>query len=244
MPNDCFYDYANKCDCSEDDKCGCDFPNNMAHDFSCNQTFIYPPQTKKFSRAIVSNSAPDFTAPAVLTDNTLVPDFNLYQYLDNAYGLLIFYPADFTYICPTELWAYHKEMSAFQKRNVMLLGISTDSDQSHLAWRNRSLSQGGIGALSFPLISDFKREISAAYGILSTEGLAMRASFLIDKSKIVRYQSINDEKIGRNPAETLRIIDALQFSESNGTLCPAGWHKGNMGLKRNFEDVARVLQNI
>lgn len=248
MPNDYFYDYANKCDCSEDDKCGCSFPNNLAHNFTCS-TATSPAKEKNNaaktpSRAVVSAPAPDFTAPAILHDNSLLPELNLYQYLDKAYGLLIFYPADFTYVCPTEILAYHKMLNSFNERDVKVLGISTDSVQTHLSWRATPLSKGGIGEIGFPLVADFNKTIAATYGVLNAEGLAMRASFLIDKSKIVRYQSVSDEKIGRNPTETLRIIDALQFTESNGTLCPAGWQVGQSGITQSLEDVARVLQSI
>ena len=246
MGDDCFYDYANKCDCSEDDKCGCDFPNNMPHDFSCNTPAPeQPTPNPKIKHAVLMSSpAPDFTASAVLPDNSITTNFNLYQYLDNAYGFLIFYPADFTYVCPSELVFYNKMLPEFERRRVKLLGISTDSVHAHSAWKKMPLQEGGIGQIGFPLVSDSKGEIAAAYGVLSPDGTAMRASFLLDLSKIVRYQSVNDEKIGRDPAESLRITDALQLTEKSGNVCPAGWHQGDAGINRTIEDVARYLQQI
>ncbi len=246
MSDDCFYDYANKCDCSEDDKCGCTFPNNMPHDFSCNTPAPEQPvpNPKVTHSVLMSSPAPDFTATAVMPDDTITTSFNLYQYLDNSYGFLIFYPADFTYVCPSELVFYNKMLPEFEHRKVRLLGISTDSVHAHSAWRKMPFQEGGIGQIGFPLISDPKGQIAAAYGVLSQGGTAMRASFLIDLSKIVRYQSVNDEKIGRDPAESLRITDALQLTEKSGNVCPAGWHQGDAGINRTIEDVARILQQI
>ncbi len=246
MSDDCFYDYANKCDCSEDDKCGCTFPNNMPHDFSCNTPTPEPivPTPKTTHSVLMSSPAPDFTASAVMPDDTITTSFNLYQYLDNVYGFLIFYPADFTYVCPSELVFYNKMLPEFERRKVRLLGISTDSAHAHLAWKKMSFQEGGIGKINFPLVSDIHGQIAASYGVLNADGTAMRASFLLDLSKIVRYLTINDERIGRDPAESLRITDALQFTETNGNVCPAGWHQGDAGIERTMEDVARVLQNI
>lgn len=190
---------------------------------------------------MVSSQAPGFIASAVLEDNTIIDNFDLKSYLKNSYGLIFFYPADFTFVCPTELIAHNNRVAEFEKRNVKIVGISVDSKHAHLAWKNTPVEKGGVGNLQFPLVSDINKNISRTYRVLNYEGVALRASFLIDKEGIIRHTTINDLPIGRNVDETLRVIDALQFTENKGEVCPANWQKGEEGVKATTEGVAKYL---
>lgn len=194
------------------------------------------------SSILVRSFAPNFIAPAVLTDNNIEPDFNLYEYLGDSYGLIFFYPNDFTYVCPSEIIAHNNRFAEFEKRNVKIVGISVDSVYAHLAWKKMPVNEGGIGDLRFPLVSDMTKEISLDYGILTDDGTALRATFILDREGIVRHQIVNDMAIGRNVDESLRIIDALQYSEKNGNVCPAGWRQGDEGLVTNFDAVKDFLR--
>lgn len=191
--------------------------------------------------SLVSYAAPDFTAPAVMIDNSVKEDFNLKSYLKNSYGLIFFYPADFTFVCPTELIAHNNRIKEFEKRNVKIVGISVDSIYAHIAWKNMPLEKGGIGNLQFPLISDINKNISQNYRVLNQEGLALRASFILDSKGIIRHQLVNDLPVGRNADETLRIIDALQFTEKEKKVCPANWRKGDDGIEKTIDDIADFL---
>ena len=161
--------------------------------------------------------------------------------LFRSYGLLIFYPADFTFVCPSELIAFNRRLEEFTKRNVKLVGISVDSPYAHLTWKKMPINEGGVGKLDFPLVSDLNKDISYEYGVLSEDGVALRASFLIDKNGVVRHQIINDLPLGRDVDETLRIIDALQFYEQNGDVCPANWHKGDEAINPTPQGIADYL---
>ena len=176
---------------------------------------------------LVGKPAPDFTAAAIMGNGELVNEFQLSSQIKGKYGLLFFYPLDFTFVCPTELIALDHRHDDFVKRNVNVIGISIDSQYTHLAWRNTPIDNGGIGNVKYPLVADTAHTICRNYGIETTDGsVALRGSFLIDKAGIVRHQLVNDLPLGRNIDEALRTIDALQFHEEHGEVCPAGWQSG------------------
>ena len=172
---------------------------------------------------LVGKQAPDFTVPAVLGDGSIVDDFNLRQTLEGKYGLLFFYPLDFTFVCPSELIALDHRMEQFKARNVEVIGVSIDSHFTHSAWRNTPVNQGGIGPVNYTLAADMRHDIAKAYDVESEIGVAFRGAFLIDKDGLVRSQIVNDLPLGRNMDELLRLVDALQFHEEHGEVCPAGW---------------------
>ncbi len=192
---------------------------------------------------LVTKEAPDFTAAAVLADGSIKEDFSLSD-LRRKYVVLFFYPLDFTFVCPTEIIAHSKRMDEFKKRNVEVVAVSIDSQFSHYSWRNTPVNKGGIGAVKFPMVADVKHEIAQAYGIeFADAGVALRASFLIDKEGIVRHQVVNDLPLGRNVDEMLRVVDALQFHEKHGDVCPAGWQKGEDGMTPTADGVADYLSS-
>ncbi len=189
---------------------------------------------------LVTEQAPDFVAPAVMSDGTIRDDFRLSE-LKGQYVVLFFWPLDFTFVCPTEIIAHDLRIDEFKKRGVELVGVSIDSQFTHLAWRNTLTENGGVGQVRFPMVADVKHTITQAYGIEHPEGVALRASFLIDKVGVVQHQAVNNLPIGRNVDEILRIVDALQFTEEHGEVCPAGWRKGEEGMIATAEGVARYL---
>jgi len=178
---------------------------------------------------LVAKPAPDFTADAVMPDGTFkqvkLSDFK------GKYVVLFFYPLDFTFVCPTEIVAFSDKTAEFEKRNTQVLGVSIDSKFSHLAWRNTDRKKGGLGEIKYPLIADVTKSISQSYGVLAEMGIAFRGLFLIDKNGVVQHQLINNLPLGRNIDEALRMVDALQFHEKNGEVCPANWHQGEDGMK-------------
>jgi alkyl hydroperoxide reductase subunit AhpC len=178
---------------------------------------------------LVQREAPDFTAQAVMEDGSF-KQVKLSDYRGK-YVILFFYPLDFTFVCPTEIIAFSDRASEFAERGVQLLGVSIDSHFSHLAWRNTPRSEGGIGHVDYPLIADLDKSISAAYDVLLGAGIALRGLFLIDKQGIVRHQVVNDLPLGRNVDEALRMVEALQFFEKHGEVCPANWHQGARTIK-------------
>ncbi len=191
---------------------------------------------------LVTQQAPDFTAPAVMPNGAIEENFKLSD-LRGQYVVLFFYPLDFTFVCPTEIIAHHKRMSQFKAKGVEVVGVSIDSQFTHFAWRNTPVEAGGIGAVDFPLVADVKHEIARAYGIEHPEaGVALRASFLIDRDGVVQHQVVNNLPLGREVDEMLRLVDALQFTEEHGEVCPAGWHKGEGGMKPTAEGVADYLK--
>ncbi len=191
---------------------------------------------------LVGRKAPDFTAAAVLGNGEVVNEFHLSRVIKDKYGLLFFYPLDFTFVCPSELIALDRRMPQFKERNVEVMGISIDSQFTHNAWRNTSIEKGGIGAVGYTLVADINHNICQAYGIEHPDaGVAFRAAFLIDKAGIVRSQIVNDLPIGRNIDELLRLVDALQFHEANGEVCPAGWKPGDKAMKPTTTGVADYL---
>jgi len=189
---------------------------------------------------LVTKQAPDFVAPAVMPDGSIKENFKLSD-LRGRYVVLFFWPLDFTFVCPTEIIAHHNRVVMFRERGVELVGVSVDSQFSHYAWRNTPVEKGGIGQIAFPLVADLKHEITRAYGIEHPDGVALRGSFLIDREGIVQHQVVNNLPLGREVDEMLRMVDALQFFEENGEVCPAGWHKGEAGMKGTAEGVARYL---
>jgi len=175
---------------------------------------------------LVGKAAPDFTAPAVLADGEMVDSFNLKAHLKGSYGLVFFYPLDFTFVCPSEILAYSNRVPQFEQRNVKVVAVSVDSHFTHTAWRNTAPKEGGLGPVRFPMVADLTKSIARDYDVLiEAEGIALRGTFLIDKEGIVRHQLVNDLPLGRNADEALRMVDALQFHEENGEVCPAGWNK-------------------
>lgn len=192
---------------------------------------------------LVGKSAPDFTAAAVLGSGELVEGFNLKAATKGKYTVLFFYPLDFTFVCPSELIAFDHRLQEFKERNVEVIGVSIDSQFSHFAWRNTPVNQGGIGPVGYTLVADVKHEICKAYDVECEAGVALRGSFLIDKDGVVQHQVVNNLPLGRNVDEMLRMVDALQFFEENGEVCPAGWSKGKPGMKANTAGVAEYLAN-
>jgi peroxiredoxin (alkyl hydroperoxide reductase subunit C) len=189
---------------------------------------------------LVGKAAPDFTAPAVFGNNE-IKDFTLSAQIKGKYAVLFFYPLDFTFVCPSELIAFDHRLAEFEKRNVAVIGCSIDSHFTHLAWKNTPVNNGGIGQVKYPLVADMKHEICRAYDVESAGGVAFRGSFLIDRNGVVRHQVVNDLPLGRNIDEMLRMIDALQFTEEHGEVCPAGWKKGDAGMTASPDGVAKYL---
>ncbi|MBF0304178.1 MAG: peroxiredoxin [Alphaproteobacteria bacterium] len=194
-----------------------------------------------YPTVLVGKPVPDFTAPAVMPDNEINPAFNLKTYLAGSYGLVFFYPLDFTFVCPSEILAHDHRGPAFAERNTKLVAVSVDSHFTHLAWKNTPVDKGGLGKVQFPMVADLTKSIARSFGVLMNEAVALRGTFLIDRNGLVRHQVVNDLPLGRNVDEALRMVDALQFTEEHGEVCPAGWSKGKAGMKASPEGVAKYL---
>jgi len=190
---------------------------------------------------LVGRPAPDFTAAAVLGNGDIVDSFTLSEAIKGKTAVLFFYPLDFTFVCPSELLAFDHRMAEFDKRNVVVIGVSIDSQFSHNAWRNMPVNDGGIGPVKYTLVADVKHEICQAYDVEHAAGVALRGSFLIDENGVVRHQVVNDLPLGRNVDEMLRMVDALQFHEEHGEVCPAGWNQGDKAMTASPEGVASYL---
>ncbi|MDX1454368.1 MAG: peroxiredoxin [Gammaproteobacteria bacterium] len=191
---------------------------------------------------LVGRKAPDFTCPAVLGDGKIVDDFKFLEDTKGKYRIVFFYPLDFTFVCPSELIALDHRMDQFKERNVEVVAVSIDSHFTHNAWRNTPVDKGGIGHVKFTMAADINHQIVRDYGVEAPDGsVAFRGVFLIDKDGKVMSQTVNDDPIGRNIDEIIRTVDALQFWEENGDVCPAGWQKGDAGMKANPEGVADYL---
>lgn len=190
---------------------------------------------------LVTKKAPDFTANAVLGDNTIVPDFNLYKNIGPKGAVIFFYPLDFTFVCPSELIAFDHRLKEFTDRGINVIGVSIDSHFTHLAWKNTPVNQGGIGKVGYPLVADLDKSIAANFGVLLGAGIALRGSFLLDADGTVRHAVINDLPLGRNIDEMLRVVDAMLFTNEFGEVCPAGWNKGDKGMKASTAGVAEYL---
>ena len=191
---------------------------------------------------LVGKQAPDFTASAVINGQDIVDGFTLSSY-KGQYVVLFFYPLDFTFVCPTELHAFQEKLDEFASRNTQVIGCSVDSKFSHHAWLNTPKTSGGIQGVQYPLVADITKAISADYDVLNeSEGVAFRGLFLIDKAGIVRHQLVNDLPLGRNVDEALRVIDAWQFHEEHGEVCPANWNKGDKALSATSDGIQTYFQ--
>ncbi|PTC01110.1 alkyl hydroperoxide reductase [Thalassospira xiamenensis] len=191
---------------------------------------------------LVGRKAPNFTAAAVLGSGEIVEDFKLSDAIKGKKAVVFFYPLDFTFVCPSELIAFDKRLEEFQRRGVEVIGVSIDSQFSHNAWRNTPVSEGGIGPVKYTLVADTKHSICKAYDVEHPEaGVAFRGSFLIDEEGMVRHQVVNDLPLGRNVDEMLRMIDALNFHQKHGEVCPAGWQEGDEGMQADAKGVASYL---
>ncbi|MGB9745862.1 MAG: peroxiredoxin [Bacteroidales bacterium] len=204
---------------------------------------------------LVGKKAPKFKAPTVINGNEIVQDFSLDQYVGKKYVVFFFYPADFTFVCPTEILAFQEKIKEFEARNTAVVGCSTDSEFSHWKWLQTDVKEGGIKGVKFPLVADLSKTISENYDVLAgtydynEEGEAVfqgtpqayRGLFLIDKQGIVRHQVVNDMPLGRSVEETLRMVDALQYFEEHGEVCPADWHKGQKALKATQDGIREFL---
>jgi len=190
---------------------------------------------------LVGKKAPDFTVPAVLGDGSIVDEFTLSEAIKGKYGLVFFYPLDFTFVCPSELIALDHRMEQFKSLGVEVIGVSIDSHFTHNAWRNTPVNEGGIGPVKYTLAADISHDICKAYDVESEGGVAFRGAFIIDKEGNVRSQIINDLPLGRNMDELIRLVEALQFHEEHGEVCPAGWNKGDKGMDASPEGVAKYL---
>lgn len=208
-------------------------------------------------QTLIGKKAPQFTAAAVINGNDIVEDFSLDQYLGKKEVVFFFYPLDFTFVCPTELLAFQDKLADFEERNVAVVGCSVDSQFSHFAWLNTENNKGGIKGVKYPIVSDLSKTISENYGVLASEydydaegnaissgaAVAYRGLFLIDKNGVVRHSVINDLPLGRNVDEAIRMVDALQFFEENGEVCPANWSKGKKAMKATANGVSEYLSN-
>jgi len=188
---------------------------------------------------LVTKEAPDFTAQAVLPDNSF-GEIKLSSF-KGKYVALFFYPLDFTFVCPSEIIAFDSALCEFKERNTEVIGVSVDSHFTHLAWKNTPREKGGIGNVQFPMVADITKDIARSYGILFNNALALRGFFLIDREGIVRHALVNDLPLGRNVNEAIRILDALQFTEEHGEVCPANWNKGEEAMKPTAEGVSNYL---
>ncbi|MCF6173120.1 MAG: peroxiredoxin [Campylobacteraceae bacterium] len=190
---------------------------------------------------LVTNKAPDFTANAVLEDGQIVEDFNLYENFGEKGTVLFFYPLDFTFVCPSEIIAFSHRIEEFKNRGLNVIGVSVDSQFSHFAWRETPVQNGGIVRLTFPLVEDLSKQISRDFDVLLNDSVALRGSFLIGIDGTVRHAVINDLPLGRNVDEMLRMVDAMLFTNEYGEVCPAGWNKGDEGMKASTDGVADYL---
>lgn len=206
---------------------------------------------------LVGQKAPNFDAQAVVNGEEIVERFNLEQFKGNKYVILFFYPKDFTFVCPTELHAFQEKLAEFEKRDVQIVAVSTDTEQSHWGWLQMSKDEGGIQGITYPVVADTNKTISANYDVLAGdwdyneegelistgEMVAYRGLFLIDKEGIVKHQLVNDMPLGRNVDEALRMVDALQFFEKKGQVCPANWKEGSEGMEESHSGVASYLSS-
>ena len=191
---------------------------------------------------LVGKEAPDFTAKAVMPDNSINDKFNLRTHIKGKVGIVFFWPLDFTFVCPSEIIAFDNRVKEFKSRGAEVIGVSVDSHFTHLAWKNTPVNNGGIGNVQFPMVADLTKSIARSYDVLLADEVAFRGTFMIDKKGIVRHQVINDLPLGRNVDEAIRMLDALNFVEEHGEVCPANWKRGEEGMKPTGEGVATYLK--
>jgi peroxiredoxin (alkyl hydroperoxide reductase subunit C) len=193
---------------------------------------------------LVGKKAPDFKASAVINGQDIVEEFTLKQF-QGRYVVFFFYPLDFTFVCPTELHAFQEQIEAFESRNTQVVGCSVDSKYTHAAWLRTPPDKGGIQGVTYPLVSDITKTIARDFDVLAEDdGIAYRGVFLLDKKGIIRHQLVNDLSLGRNVDDVIRVIDALQFHETNGDVCPANWQKGQKSLSASTEGVQTYFQGV
>ena len=192
---------------------------------------------------IVTNKAIDFTATAVLGNNQIVEDFNLYKNIGEKGAVVFFYPKDFTFVCPSEIIAFDKRYDEFKARGIEVIGVSCDNEFTHLAWKNTPVNQGGIGQVKFPLVADMTKDIAKNFDVLFGNAVALRGSFLLDKDGTVRHAVINDLPLGRNIDEMIRMVDTMLFTNEHGEVCPAGWRPGKKTLPVNT-DVEKMTGRV
>ncbi len=203
---------------------------------------------------LVGKTAPDFTATAVMANNSFDDTFNLFGFLGikrdangkvtkkGKKGVLFFWPLDFTFVCPSEIIAFNNRVKEFKARGAEVIGVSVDSHFTHFAWKQTPVEKGGIGNIQFPMVADLTKSIARNYDVLLNDAVAFRGTFMIDGSGIVRHQVVNDLPLGRNVDEALRMLDALNFHEEHGEVCPANWNRGDEGMKASAEGVAKYLK--
>jgi peroxiredoxin (alkyl hydroperoxide reductase subunit C) len=190
---------------------------------------------------LVTKKAPDFTAAAVLADNTIVENFNLYKNLGKKGAVIFFYPLDFTFVCPSEIIAFGKRADEFRKNGIEVIGVSVDSQFSHYAWKNTPVNKGGIEGVNIPLVADLDKSIAKDYDVLLDAGIALRGSFLLDADGTIRHSVVNDLPLGRNVDEMLRMVDTMIYTNEHGEVCPAGWSKGDVAMTPTTAGVADYL---
>jgi len=190
---------------------------------------------------LVTKKAPNFTAAAVLGDNQIVGDFNLYKNFGKNGTVVFFYPMDFTFVCPSEIIAFDNRLEEFKERGINVIGVSVDSQFSHFAWKSTDVKNGGIGNVRYPLVADITKQIARDFDVLLNDSVALRGSFLIDKDGTVRHAVINDLPLGRNIDEMIRVVDAMLYTNEHGEVCPAGWNKGDKAMKADKDGVADYL---
>lgn len=203
--------------------------------------FINKSEQTSIEPIFVGKSAVDFTAKAIMPDNSIEYEFNLRHYVKGHKCVLFFYPLDFTFVCPSEIIALDNRLGEFTLRNTKLIVISVDSHFSHLAWKNMPYNKGGVGNIQIPMVSDMTKNISRAYNVLNDDAHSLRGTFFIDEHFVLRHIMVNDLAIGRNVDETLRIIDAHEYHIINGEVCPAGWQKGDTGITQSVEGIRDFL---
>lgn len=191
---------------------------------------------------LVAKEAPDFTATAVMPDNSINESFNLKDYLKGSKGVLFFWPLDFTFVCPSEIIAFDHRLKEFEDMGAKVVGVSIDSHFTHAAWKKTAIEHGGIGDVQYPMVADLTKSISRDYDVLINDAVSLRGTFLIDEDFVVRHQVVNDLPLGRNIDEALRMVDALNFHQQHGEVCPAGWQKGKSGMKADAAGVADYLK--
>ncbi|MFK8040612.1 MAG: peroxiredoxin [Rickettsiaceae bacterium] len=189
----------------------------------------------------IGKEASDFTTKAIMPDNSISNNFHLRQYIKGCYGVIFFYPLNFTFVCPSEIIAFNNRIGEFTEKNAKIIAVSVDSHFSHLAWKNTRHEDGGVGNVQIPMISDIKKQIASDYNVLTEDGVSLRGTFIIDNNFVLRHIYINDLPIGRNVDETLRVIDAIQFHDLHGDVCPAGWAKGKDAMNPSSKGVADYL---